>query len=177
MAVPAAALTHALAAVPPLELPQNSNHQSLIIRPDFAEKPPKQAVFLQNLVGVRGLGPRASCSQTCVGTFRRHSAALFGPFQRSGNSSLTLFRPACFKQTFSFWDGCGIGFCILKEVPSGMSGDDRPDRRREGAGNAPHNQRIATFACGLQSTEPPAYGMMKSEREKPPDDFHGQPEE
>ena len=39
-------------------------------------------------------------SQTCVGTFKRHSAALFGPFRRSGNSSLTLLCPACFKQTF-----------------------------------------------------------------------------
>lgn len=52
------------------------------------------------LVGVKGLEPPASCSQTCVGTFKRHSAALFGPFRRSGNSSLTLLCPACFKQTF-----------------------------------------------------------------------------
>ena len=47
-------------------------------------------------------------SQTCVGTFKRHSAALFDPFRRSGNSSLTLFRPACFKETFRLlgfvWD-------------------------------------------------------------------------
>ena len=33
-------------------------------------------------------------------------------------------------KTFSFWDGCGIGFCILKEVPSGMSGGGKPNRRR-----------------------------------------------
>lgn len=56
-----------------------------------------------------------------------------------------------------------------------MSGDRGPDHRREGAGNAPHKQRIAAFARGLQSTELPAYGMMRPEREKPPDDFHGQP--
>ena len=38
--------------------------------------------------------------QMCVGTFKRHSAALFGPFLCSGSLSLTLFCPACFKQNF-----------------------------------------------------------------------------
>ena len=52
------------------------------------------------MVRVGRLELPASCSQTCVGTFKRHSIALFGPFRRSGNSSLTLFCPACFKQNF-----------------------------------------------------------------------------
>ena len=64
MAVPVATLTHAPAAVLPLGPPQNSNLQNRKTRTQNAEKPPKQAVFLQNLVGVRGLEPRASCSQS-----------------------------------------------------------------------------------------------------------------
>ena len=50
----------------------------------------------------------ASCSQMCVGTFNRHSTALFDAFRCLGSSSLTLFRPACFKKTFRLlgfvWD-------------------------------------------------------------------------
>ena len=60
------------------------------------------------MVGVRGLEPRASCSQMCVGTFSRHSSVLFGPFLCLSNSSLTLFCPACFKKSFRLlgfvWD-------------------------------------------------------------------------
>ena len=60
------------------------------------------------VVGVVRLELTASSSQTCVRTFKRHSAALFGPFRRSGNSSLILLRPACFKQNFRLlgwvWD-------------------------------------------------------------------------
>ena len=88
---------------------------------------------LIHMVRVGRLELPASCSQTCVGTFSRHSTALFGPFLCLGSSFLTLFCPACFKQTFAFWDGCGIGFCILKEVPSGVSSDNRPDRLRGAA--------------------------------------------
>ena len=46
-------------------------------------------------------------------------------------------------KTFSFWDGCGIGFCILKDVPSGVNRKDRLNRHRGDAGNAPHKQRIS----------------------------------
>ena len=94
------------------------------------------------LVRVGRLELPASCSQTCVGTFRRHSIALFGPFRRSGNSSLTLFRPACFKETFRLlgfaWDWilcikrCSVRF-------EGAMTAQSPQSR--GAGNAPHKQR------------------------------------
>ena len=60
----------------------------------------KTLVLRRFFVRVGRLELPASCSQTCVGTFKRHSAALFGPFRRSGNYSLTLFCPACFKQNF-----------------------------------------------------------------------------
>ena len=50
----------------------------------------------------------ASRSQMCVGTFSWHSTALLGAFLCFGSSSLTLFRPACFKKTFRLlgfvWD-------------------------------------------------------------------------
>ena len=36
-------------------------------------------------------------------------------------------------KTFFFWDGCGIGFCILKEIPSGVSRKDRLNRHRGAA--------------------------------------------
>ena len=61
------------------------------------------------MVRVGRLELPASCSQMCVDAFSRHSAALFGPFRRSGNSSLTLFCPACFKEKSRLlgfvWDG------------------------------------------------------------------------
>ena len=48
-------------------------------------------------------------SQMCVGTFKRHSAALFGPFCSPAPSSLVLFCPACFKKKSRLlgfvWDG------------------------------------------------------------------------
>ena len=51
---------------------------------------------------------RPARSQMCVGTFRQHSIALFGPFRCLGGSSLTLFCPACFKKIFRLlgfvWD-------------------------------------------------------------------------
>lgn len=51
--------------------------------------------------------PGAS-SQMCVGTFSRHSTALFSPFPCLGRSSLDLFCPACFKKPFRLlgfvWD-------------------------------------------------------------------------
>ena len=50
----------------------------------------------------------ASRSQTCVRTFKQHSAALFDAFCCSASSSLELFCPACFKKIFRLlgfvWD-------------------------------------------------------------------------
>ena len=85
----------------------------------------------------------ASCSQTCVGTFRRHSAALFGPFLCSGSLSLTLFGPACFKQNFLLlgwvWDWIlYIKRCSARFEEQWRAGS--PQWR--GAGIAPHKQRI-----------------------------------
>ena len=46
--------------------------------------------------------------QTCVRTFKQHSAALFDAFRCSASSSLELFCPACFKKIFRLlgfvWD-------------------------------------------------------------------------
>src|SRR5699024_6466605 len=84
-----------------------------------------------------------SYSQTCVGTFRRHSVALFGPFRRSGNSSLTLFCPACFKQNFLLLGWVWDWILYIKRSAVRGGGDRGPDHRREGEGNAPHKQRIA----------------------------------
>ena len=64
MAVSAAIRTRVPVAFLPLKPPQNSNHQNRKNRTKNAEKPPKQAVFLRKVVGVRGLEPRASCSQS-----------------------------------------------------------------------------------------------------------------
>lgn len=66
----------------------------------FKIQKPENPTRVLRLVGVTGFEPAASCSQMCVGTFKRHSAALFGPFLCSGSLSLTLFCPACFKQNF-----------------------------------------------------------------------------
>lgn len=94
------------------------------------------------LVRVGRLELPASCSQMCVGTFSRHSIALFGPFLCFGNFSLTLFRPACFKETFRLlgfvWDWI---LCIKRcsaRFEGAMTGQSPQNR---GAGNAPHKQR------------------------------------
>ena len=69
MAVSAAILAHAPAAFLSLKSPLNRNRPRDKNRTKNAEKPPFQAVFLRKMVGVRGLEPRASCSQTGPGTF------------------------------------------------------------------------------------------------------------
>ena len=64
MVVSAAILNRAPAAFLPLEPSLNSNRLNRKSRTKNAEKPPFQAVFLPKVVGVRGLEPRASCSQS-----------------------------------------------------------------------------------------------------------------
>lgn len=64
MAVSAAILAHAPAAFLSLKSPLNRNRPRDKNRTKNAEKPPFQAVFLRKMVGVRGLEPRASCSQS-----------------------------------------------------------------------------------------------------------------
>ena len=83
------------------------------------------------MVGMTGFEPAASCSQTCVGTFKRHSAALFGPFRRSGNSSLALFCPACFKQNFLLlgWVWDWILYIKRSAVRAGDDSRARPPQR------------------------------------------------
>ena len=143
MAVSAAILAHAPAAFLSLKSPLNRNRPRDKNRTKNAEKPPFQAVFLRKMVGVRGLEPRASCSQMCVGTFSRHSSVLFGPFLCLGSSSLTLFCPACFKKPFRLlgfvWDWI---LCIKRcsaRFEGAMTGQ-LPQNR--GAETAPHKQRI-----------------------------------
>lgn len=94
-------------------------------------------------VGFECLGMR---SQMCVGTFNRHSTALFDAFRCFGSSSLTLFRPACFKKTFRLlgfvWDWI---LCIKRcsaRVEGEMTGQSPWHR---GAETAPHKQRIRHF--------------------------------
>ena len=103
------------------------------------------------MVRVGRLELPASCSQTCVGTFKRHSAALFGPFRRSGNSSLTLFCPACFKQNFLLLGWVWDWILYIKRSAVRGDGDNGPDHRRGGAENAPHKQRIAPNQPGRSS--------------------------
>lgn len=64
MAVSAAILAHAPAAFLSLKSPLNRNRPRDKNRTKNAEKPPFQAVFLRKMVGVRGLEPRASRSQS-----------------------------------------------------------------------------------------------------------------
>ena len=98
------------------------------------------------MVRVGRLELPASCSQTCVGTFRRHSAALFGPFRRSGNSSLTLFCPACFKQNFLLLGWVWDWILYIKRSAVRDGSNSGPNHRREGAENAPHKQRISRLS-------------------------------
>ena len=91
-------------------------------------------------VGFECLGVR---SQTCVRTFKQHSAALFGPFLCSGSLSLTLFCPACFKQNFLLLGWVWDWILYIKRCSVRGNRKDRLNRHRGGAGNAPHKQRIS----------------------------------
>ena len=57
------------------------------------------------MVRVGRLELPASCSQTCVGTFKRHSAALFGPFL--GQFLFNTLLPCLFQETLS-----SFGICV-----------------------------------------------------------------
>ena len=87
MAVSATILAHAPAAFLPLEPLLNSNCPILKNKIKNAEKPPEKAVFLRKVVGVRGLEPRASCSQsrraTNCATPRYEVVGLLGGFSQS----------------------------------------------------------------------------------------------
>ena len=37
------------------------------------------------------------------------------------------------RKPFAFWDLCGIGFCVLKDVPPGLRGNGRLDHLNGGA--------------------------------------------
>ena len=92
-------------------------------------------------VGFECLGMR---TQTCVGTFKRHSIALFGPFRRSGNSSLTLFCPACFKQNFLLLGWVWDWILYIKRCSARVEGQWQAGSPQwRGAGIASHKQRIS----------------------------------
>ena len=54
------------------------------------------------------------------------SAAWVVPLQNS-------FALLVSRNPFVFWDLCGIGFCVLKDVPPGLRGNDRLDHLSGGA--------------------------------------------
>lgn len=88
----------------------------------------------------------ASRSQMCVGTFNRHSTALFGPFLCSGSSSLELFCPACFKKPFRLLGFVWDWILYIKRCSARFEvGDDRPITSNRDAENASHKQRIKPY--------------------------------
>ena len=90
------------------------------------------------------MGP--ACSQMCVGTFNRHSTALFGPFLCSGSSSLELFCPACFKKPFRLLGFVWDWILYIKRCSARFEvGDDRPITSNRDAENASHKQRIKPY--------------------------------
>lgn len=95
------------------------------------------------LVRVERFERSAPWTQTCVGTFKRHSIALFGPFRRSGNSSLTLFCPACFKQNFLLLGWVWDWILYIKRCSARVEGQWQAGSPQwRGAGIASHKQRI-----------------------------------
>ena len=146
MAVSAAILAHAPAAFLSLKSPLNRNRPRDKNRTKNAEKPPFQAVFLRKMVRVGRLELPASCSQKYVRPFKEYFCTLFNASQCSGNSSLELFCPACFKKTFRLlgfmWDWI---LCIKRcsaQFEGEMTGQSPQNRDAE---TAPHKQRIRRF--------------------------------
>lgn len=110
------------------------------------EKPCKIKCFYRVLVRVGRLELPASCSQMCVGTFSRHSTALFGAFRCFGNSSLELFGPACFKKPFRLLGFVWDWILCIKRCSARFEGQWQGKLpQRSGAGIAPHKQRIKPF--------------------------------
>ena len=106
----------------------------------------KTSVLRRFLVRVGRLELPASCSQMCVGTFSRHFTALFGPFLCLGSSSLKLFCPACFKKPFRLLGFVWDWILCIKRCSAQFEGQWQSKLpQRNGAGIAPHKQRIKPF--------------------------------
>ena len=100
-------------------------------------------------VGFECLGMQ---SQMCVGTFSRHSTALFDPFHCSANSSLELFCPACFKKPFRLLGFVWDWILCIKRCSARFEGQWQAGSPQwRGAGIAPHKQRIKPVPRGSLS--------------------------
>ena len=128
----AAILAHAPAAFLPLEPLLNSNCPILKNKIKNAEKPPFQAVFLRKVVGVRGLEPRASCSQsrraTNCATPGYEIVGLLGRFSQSTRA------PNCVTpgyEIFQLWSNMGSApvfdqFPARGKTPSALASQSFP---------------------------------------------------
>ena len=136
MAVSTDILTHTPAVFLPLKPSLNSNHPNCKSRTKNAEKPPEKAAFLRKVVGVRGLEPRASCSQSrratnCAtpryeivelpGRFHPNQARYHLRYTRIGGLSLLLW--------YSLQAGIAT-LCIIEEIPCKCKVRMRIDRRK-----------------------------------------------
>ena len=105
MAFSGAILNHVSAAFLPFEPPLNSNRPNCKNRTKNAEKPPKKAVFLRKVVGVRGLEPRASCSQS-----RRATNCATPRYENCGTARAVSPKagalPTALHPGMRFWHGC-----------------------------------------------------------------------
>ena len=119
MAVSAAIRTRVPVAFLPLKPPQNSNHQNRKNRTKNAEKPPKQAVFLRKVVGVRGLEPRASCSQS-----RRATNCATPRYEVVGLSGRFLPKQARYQLRYTrLWNCfiCGLSCGLSRFLTNGFA--------------------------------------------------------
>ncbi len=105
------------------------------------------------MVRVGRLELPASCSQTCVRTFKQHSAALFDAFRCSASSSLELFCPACFKKIFRLLGFVWDWILYIKMFRPVLGGDDRTVHLRAEAQEMRRINKEILWAVGFDNTE------------------------
>ncbi len=119
MAVSVAILAPAFAVFLPLELSLNSNRPKHKSRTKNAEKPPETAVFLRKMVGVRGLEPRASCSQS-----RRATNCATPRYEVVGLSGRFLPKQARYQLRYTrLWNCfiCGLSCGLSRFLTNGFA--------------------------------------------------------
>ena len=103
----------------------------------------KTSVLRRFLVRVGRLELPASCSQKYVRPFKEYFCTLFNASQCSGNSSLELFCPACFKKTFRLLGFVWDWILCIKRCSARFEGQWQAGSPQwRGAGIASHKQRI-----------------------------------
>ena len=162
MAISTDIFAHVPATILPLNPLLNSNRSNCKNGTKNAEKPPKKAVFLPKVVGVRGLEPRASCSQsrraTNCATPRYEVVGLPGGFSQSKRAT-NCATPGY--EVFQLWSNMGSTpvfdhFPARGRTPSALASQSFPG----GWGNAVRTPASRSQITCATNCATPSYGTF-----------------